>query len=297
MKALVVGASGMVGHALLAALRSAGWKGLGSYYSRHIPGGVLMDVASSDSVKACLKEHKPDLIFVGVNARGGVDICESDPSQARGVILEGTRYLLDWAGHAKQILYSTDYVFDGRAGPYGEEDPPHPISVYGRLKWEAEQELLSRSPNSLVIRTTAVFGWNRRSKNFAMQIFERLSEGQVFRAPMDQWCNPTLDEFLAETSLRLADSSQCGIINVVGRDRAHRADLAVLLAKAMELDPGLVQPVSTAELGQKAARPLQAGLKTEKLAALLGRPMMGLDEALSILGRRCRADLARRGVS
>jgi len=47
-----------------------------------------------------------------------------------------------------------------------------------------------------------VYGWDRASRNFAMQVWERLGAGQSMQAPDDQLCNPTLAEFLGEASLR-----------------------------------------------------------------------------------------------
>ncbi|XP_028427068.1 methionine adenosyltransferase 2 subunit beta-like [Perca flavescens] len=39
------------------------------------------------------------------------------------------------------LLYiSTDYVFDGRNPPYGEDYSPNPLNVYGRSKVEGERE-------------------------------------------------------------------------------------------------------------------------------------------------------------
>src|SRR5207247_935814 len=81
-----------------------------------------------------------------------------------------------------------------------------------------------------------------------------------------------------------------GIVNVVGRDRLSRIDLARRLARTFSLDESLLRPLPTRRLGQRAARPLEGGLSTDRLERLLGTGAMPLDEALKRVRRRWRAD-------
>jgi dTDP-4-dehydrorhamnose reductase len=182
---------------------------------------------------------------------------------------------------ASLVHYSTEYVFDGAAGPYSEDDPVCPQGVYARSKLEGELAVREALPDALILRTTVVFNWDPDSRNFAMQVWERLSKGERMRVPSDQLGNPTLAEFLAEASMELIERGVRGeIVNVVGRDRVPRTEFAVRLAERLDLDSSLIDPVTTADLQQVAPRPLDAGLRTEKLAALLGRPAPTLDESL-----------------
>src|SRR5262249_18004315 len=96
-------------------------------------------------------------------------------------------------------------------------------------------------------------------------------------------------DFLALATVILAQEDVRGIVNVVGRDRVPRSELAIRLARALGLDAGLIDPISTAELQQIAPRPLDAGLRTDKLAGLLGKPAMSLAEAIDVFVYRCRA--------
>ena len=86
--------------------------------------------------------------------------------------------------------YSTDYVFDGGpaggeqagkrkrgaqngtgggvgGGPYGEEDTPSPLNVYGSSKLQGEKLVLEADPGALVVRTNVIFGPEGVGKNFA----------------------------------------------------------------------------------------------------------------------------------
>lgn len=288
----MIGASGQVGRALLRVLEDSGIEAIGTYHSRQITGTHKLDVSDPDAVGSCLETVKPDVVFLTVNTEGGVDYCEDHPEEAEALNVVGTRNVATCTAQCGALLvyYSTDYIFDGEAGPYSEEDIPCAINTYGRTKWEAEQLVQTLVPTHLILRTTAVFGWDRASRNFAMQVWESLGSGTSLRVPEDQWCNPTLVDYLAEASVRLVQMGAEGIFNVVGRDRMPRSKLAKALARSMALDPALILPVPTSELGQVAPRPLQGGLKTKKLERTLGTEPLDLNESLKRFRRSWRAD-------
>ena len=291
MRALVIGASGLLGQGLMAALERAGAEAAGTHHSRSVPGSVALDLSDRDAVRRVIGETRPDVIFLAVNTRGGVDHCENHPDEAAALNEHGTQHVIDAAAPGTRIVYfSTDYIFDGASGPYSEDDAPNPVSAYGRTKWAAEEMLRAQCPQSLILRTTAVFGWDRTSRNFAMQVWERLGAGKAMSVPDDQWCNPTMVDYLAEIAVRLVHMDASGTFNVVGSTRCARSELGISLARAMALDSSLIQGVPTSELGQTARRPLQGGLTTTKLTTLLGTEPWSLKESMDRFRRHWRSD-------
>jgi dTDP-4-dehydrorhamnose reductase len=173
-------------------------------------------------------------------------------------------------------------VFDGRGGPYDEERPLHPLSAYGRSKAEGEAAVREADPTALVVRTTVVYGPEAHGRNFAYQLATRLGRGEPMPVPADQVSSPTYNRDLAAALVRLLDGGVSGVLNVAGPEVVDRADFARRLAVAMGLDPSLVVPRTTAELGQVAPRPLDAGLDVTRLRALLpDLPLRGPEEALA----------------
>src|SRR5204863_7515364 len=66
-----------------------------------------------------------------------VDGAESSPQDAAAVNVGGTQHVLELG--VPFVLFSTDYVFDGRKRePYLESDAPNPLSVYRHTKLHAE---------------------------------------------------------------------------------------------------------------------------------------------------------------
>ncbi|SRR5579875_1405935 len=292
MTALVVGGSGLVGGALARALGRAGIGAAVTRFRGERDGAIELDVRDEVSVRACVRRVDPDLVFLAVNNPGGVDRCEDCPDEADALHVQGTRHVAEAAAErgATLVFYSTDYVFDGAAAPYAEEDRAHPLNHYGRAKLAAERIIHDLTPAHLIIRTTAVFGWARTSRNLAMQVWERLGSGGTMRVPQDQQCTPTLADYLAEVSVRLAGRGVRGVVHVVGGDRMVRSAMAKALAQAMDLDPGRIMPVPTAESGQRAPRPLGAVLRTDKMARLLGEAPLDFGESLRRFRRQWLAD-------
>jgi dTDP-4-dehydrorhamnose reductase len=156
-------------------------------------------------------------------------------------------------------------VFDGRAGPYAEDDPTNPISVYGRSKLASEEIVQQLSPGAALGRTTVLYGQAPSARpNFVTWLISELQAGHTVRAVDDQVGSPTLADNLAEMCLALALANARGVYHTVGADRLDRYAFACLVAEVFGLDAELIQPVSTASLNQAAPRPLRAGLLIDK---------------------------------
>lgn len=164
---------------------------------------------------------------------------------------------------ANFVFFSTDYVFDGRDGPYDEGADIAPLDVYGQHKREVEEHVLDAG--CTVVRTTTVFGTELPpGKNFVLRLVARLRAGEPPTIPSDQFATPTWSDDLARASV--AVGSKRGIWHAAGSDLMARDEFARLVARTFGCDVSLVRPVLTEELAQPARRPLRAGLRTEKIA-------------------------------
>lgn len=294
-RALVIGASGQVGRHVTAALRARGWDVTGTYASRVGPGLRVLDVEDDEAVRACVRELRP-AVCVLASALTAVDRCEEEPERAEAVNARApgivARACRDVGGRV--VYLSTEYVFDGTAGPYREEDPPSPASVYGRTKLEGEVAVLAVDPRNVAVRTTVVFSHDPGGMNFVMQLRASLGARKRMRVPADQISSPTYAPDLADAIAELSAREGLGlpprtrapqILNVAGPEVLDRHAFAVRAARALGLDPELLDPIETKALGQKAPRPLRAGLLIDRLVSL-GLRMRPLDEALAELRAR-----------
>ncbi|MBI4057174.1 MAG: SDR family oxidoreductase [Elusimicrobia bacterium] len=285
MNVLVIGSSGQVGSALFKQSKSTPWiKNVFGTYKAHLrPGLVHLDLQDPRSIHDAFEKTQPQAV-IHCSALTAVDYCEDHPEEAHRINVLGTEQVLKACQKhgARLITLSTDYVFDGKNGPYGEEDPCRPLSVYGRSKWEAEQRVLT-DVGSLVIRSTVIYSYDLSSLNFLMQLIKNLSEKRPMQVPNDQVSNPTYAPNLAEVILRLINKRACGIYHVVGPDWLNRYEFALQAAEVLGLDKSLITPQKTSELNQRALRPLEAGLKTDKVRAELGCHLISVKEGVSLI--------------
>lgn len=275
MRALVIGASGLVGSALLRAL---GPDATGTYLSRVVDGLRPLDARDVVSVRRLVQALEPAVVFFPA-AEPNVDWCEMHAEEAWAANVAPALGALAAAREngASFVFFSSDYVFDGRDGPYDERAEANPLSVYGRQKREVERRVLANG--CTVVRTTTVFGRELPpGKNFVLRLVAALRAGQPATIPSDQLATPTWSEDLARASVAVAQEP--GIWHAAGPDLMARDEFARLVAHTFGCDASLIRPVSTGELAQPAKRPLRAGLRTEKITGAKGVAFTSTVDAL-----------------
>ena len=283
MRAVVVGGSGQIGGWLLRVLQERGHEATGTYATVPYPGLHELNAADLEKSAAWLRSQRPDVVFYPAGFTW-VDGCERDPAKANAANLEQPLNLALAAAesNAKFVYFSTDYVFDGVAGPYDEDAPTNPLSAYGVSKRDAEVALQEKLGDlCLTARTSWVFGPERQGKNFAYQLLKTLSAGKTLECPSDQCSNPSYGPDVALAAVTLAEQGRSGLVHLVGPAVMDRPAFARAIASAFGLDPGLIVAKTTQELGQTTPRPLNGGLLSPKIDTWLPGLMRPLEATLA----------------
>jgi len=301
LKTLIVGASGQVGSQMLRAL---GGRALATSRTAR-EGWLKLDVAElAETAQAAelLDAHELDAIYC-VGGMTWVDGCEKEPELAHRTNARGPGVLAAYARRRglPYVFFSTDYVFDGakeHPGPYAEDAPANPLSVYGRTKLEGEQRVLQAYPQALVLRTTWVYGADARRMNFLYSMMRNLNARQPMKVPQDQVSTPTYNRDLVRVALGLVEARAAGVFHVAGPELLGRLKFAQKVARGLGLDASLLEGVTTAELKQPAARPLNSGLSTSRLATQHPQlRLRTLAEAMEDCGPELRGFLAELSAS
>ena len=259
MKICIFGASGFYGRPLLAELAKK-HEVVGTAHSNALELNVRLDITSRGEVNEFLREHRPDAA-INLVAITDVDLCEHAKGLARRVNLEGAANIAKACREygAKLFHFSTDFVFDGKAGNYSEKHLTNPINYYGKTKLESEFAALS-VPGNAVIRTSTPYGLAGGGKKFVNTAIEKLSRGEQVAAFSDFIRSPTLVEEVAENFGVLLKKDFSGIINIAGETQISMYDAALEIASVFGLDASLVQKGSGAAHGFAAKRPPNTGL-------------------------------------
>ncbi|TLZ69627.1 MAG: sugar nucleotide-binding protein [Methanobacteriota archaeon] len=137
---LVIGASGLLGEQLLAEAKRRGHDAVGTYAGDPVNGLIPLNLSDLVAAVTLVRDRRPKTVLLPA-AMTGVDACESHPDQAQLVNADAPREIAK-ACHTlgiRLVFFSTDYVFDGRRGPFNERRRPQPLNVYGRTKLAGER--------------------------------------------------------------------------------------------------------------------------------------------------------------
>lgn len=277
---LVVGASGLVGAEVMQA--AAGWAAHG--VARHVAGAAseAMDLLDPASIERVVERVCPAAVVVA-SAWPWVDGCEQDPARSERENVQTVRNLLRVLGAGPRVaFFSTEHVFDGRAEAYDEGAPTNPLGVYARHKRAVEELLLTRG-RSLVARTSYVFGWEPRRKNFMYRVIDASEQRTPLKVPDKQAGMPTWSRWLARASLELLGRGYEGVAHLTGPEVLTKAEWARCLAQGLALPGVEIVEVPWQDSGQIAPRPERVRLLSTRhdlhhppLLELLTRERAGL---------------------
>ena len=227
-----------------------------------------LDITQEAQVEETVSAMRPD-VLINCAAHTGVDACESEPEPARRLNAAGPRYLAESVNRqgGKLVHISTDYVFGGdRPVPegYREDDPPGPLSVYGKTKLEGERAVRDATNNHIIVRTAWLYGLNGHNFLRTMLRLARSDPAKQVKVVNDQYGAPTWTYRLALQIAKLIDAGAQGTYHATSGGVCTWFDLAVAFLDAMKV-PHHLSPCTTAEYPTPATRPKNSVLENQRL--------------------------------
>lgn len=256
MRVLVIGATGLLGKALLEEWDGDSITGVGS---REV------DIRDHSQLSQLFDRCQPEWTILAA-AYTDVDGCEKDPVRAHQVNCAGAMNVARAARDArsKLLFVSTDYVFDGsKSTPYEPEDAVGPINVYGCSKAEAEKGIREILPSCCILRTSWLFGAVGRC--FPNTILELARGQKKLRVVADQIGCPTFNRDLARVIVQLVRANAHGTIHASNAGESSWCDFARELVRAAGFEDVAVEAVRTEDVPRPARRPKYSVLSTASL--------------------------------
>ncbi len=246
-----------------------------------------LDITNKSQVKNIVMDFFPDEI-INTAAFTNVDGAEKEKELAWKINVVGVKNIARYgqAIDAHVVHLSTDYVFDGKNGPYSETDKPNPIGYYGRTKLASENELKVSGVRFSVVRTNVLYGPAKYGRpDFVKWVVNSLRDGKEIKIVTDQFGNPTYIDDLVFGIDAIVERQAESIYNIGGKDFLTRFEFTMKIVDYFNLDKSLVKPIITADLHQLAARPLKSGLLISKAINELGYNPHSINDALRIMGK------------
>jgi dTDP-4-dehydrorhamnose reductase len=284
MKLLIIGSGGRLGASLV-----RNYQGLFGVAGLRRP---EIDLCDPERLRDAVIRSGCD-VAINCAAQTDVDFCETHREEAFAANATGVRAIAEACRElgARLIHISTDYVFDGNASePYREEDPAHPISVYGESKLAGEQEALDVSDRNLVVRVSWVFGPERPS--FVDAMLRQAKEKEDLAAVADKFAAPTYTEDAAELLLPLIrEPIATGFLHLCNRgvcswQEYGEAALTAAARHGAALRTTRIRKLALAELDRFVARrPVYSAMSTAKYESITGRAPRPWEEAVDAYTR------------
>lgn len=292
-KILVTGSNGLLGQKLVKKLKQdssveliATSRGANRISDTKGYAYSSLDITNAEEINHLFNEVKPDTV-INTAAMTNVDACESDKEGCWDLNVNAVKYLVKACEKNKAhfIHLSTDFIFDGKDGPYVETDAPNPLSYYGESKLAAEKIVEQSTTTWSIARTIIVYGIveDMSRSNIVLWAKGALEKKQKLTIVNDQFRSPTLAEDLAEGCILIAKKEAKGIFHLSGKDFMSIVELVRRVAKYYNLDESYIEEISSASLNQAAKRPPKTGFILDKAMKVLGYQPHSFEEGIKLL--------------
>ncbi len=281
---LILGASGMLGQALVSECRRRGIAAVGIARRAHAGVDLTLDVLDDAALVRAVGEIRPDAV---INAAAQVNLaaCEAQPGDAW--LINGrlpavlAALAIDQGFHLVQV--STDHYYAGAgARLHAESDPVLLLNEYARTKYAGEAGALT-APGAWVVRTNLVgFRGDAAQATFVEWALSSLAARQPVTLFDDYFTSSISVRLFAGLLLDALPLHPAGLCNLAGREAVSKRDFVLALARGARLETDLCRTGSVAALSG-ARRADSLGLDVRRAEALLGRPMPGLSDTIASL--------------
>jgi len=268
-KILLIGKSGQLGGEIIKDAAFFGFEILGIDKEE-------MDVTNKSWVKEKIEEVKPD-ILINTSAYHVVQKCEENPLEAMRVNFLAVWNLAKLCREKKIIFvtFSTDYVFDGeKEAPYGEDDEPNPLQIYGISKLAGEYAAINLYPKgTFIIRTCGLYGSEKGSPekggNFVLNILKESENKNEIEVSSEQIVSPTYAGDLSKATLKLLKikKAKLGVYHIVNEGHCSWYEFAKEIFKLAGINKKLL-PINREGKSGKVQRPKFSALKNTKAKSL-----------------------------
>jgi dTDP-4-dehydrorhamnose reductase len=250
--------------------------------------GRDLDICDHENMARVLTEFGPKIV-INAAAFTAVDACEVQPERAfatNGAAVANLARLCSALG-ATLIHLSTDYVFGNSSpAPLSETDVVAPLNVYGVSKAQGEVAIRANCEHHVIVRTSWIYG--RRAGNFFATMMALGATHEIVNVVQDEASCPTLASDLAEClstiCRRIASGTALyGTFHIAGALGLSRFAFAQAIMDAREaagLSFARVLPVSQAEFGAQAQRPIDSRMDCTAFQNAYKRVPLGLEACL-----------------
>lgn len=277
MKVMILGATGLLGQAMLAEAVRRGYSAI--TVARH-EAAITLDISNEAALSTLLSTQTVDAV---INCAALVDInaCERDPGLAWAVNGRPVAIIAEWArAHDRPFLHvSTDQFFvNGADLPHMEDAPVTFVNEYARTKFAGEALALT-VPQALVLRTSIVGirGWARPT--FAEWAIDVVRNDRPVTLFTDAYTSSIDVATFSRAAFDLLKKNAHGLYNVAASAVYSKEAFVREMARQLGCPLSYAQTGTVTSLATRRANCL--GLDVSKAEAMLGYALPDLTHVIA----------------
>lgn len=280
---LVTGANGLVGYQTCEFFKKKSDYnviGISRSSGKHVD--QQMDLSDFSVVKDLSLNIKPDVIL-HTAAISRTDECEKEPTTCYEVNVGSTKNIIELFPYSKMVFFSTYAVYNTPQGNCNETCILSPVNTYIKTKIESEK-ILTQTKDFIILRPSVIFGfadYNKKSKNYFMQLIDNVRENHVMKSPMDQYFNPILVDIVIEILYNILENNYSGIFNLGCNESISKYEFNKLLLKKFGFDESLLIGIESSDL--KVKRPSNGTISSLKIQKTINYSIPPLSEMIEQL--------------
>jgi dTDP-4-dehydrorhamnose reductase len=279
-RSLIIGASGFIGRELLRVLGPK--RAVGTYNTHSFSGGLHFDACTMrlSKLPIDLKGYFTHGVILISNPL--IDDCAREPQRSWDMNVRATIDIVEElrAAGIVPVFASSDAVFDGNTGGYGEDAPLSPIVTYGRHKAVVEWYLRTLPQPWMIARMSKTISTGAGRRSLIGGWMDDLHAGRPLRCARDQRFSPGDVTDVAKALVTLAERGETGVFNLGGPHPLSRFELLEILVRHIRAYTPLqtdITACSIHDFGFAERRPLDTSLDSRKAYATLGFEFRDMD--------------------
>jgi dTDP-4-dehydrorhamnose reductase len=228
-KNIIVGATGLIGSALVDIMLERGKTVIKTYNGSNSNGGIKLDLRDGNFDGLCDSISENDNVYI-LSAYSNPSWVFENQEEAKRVNLIGTiNFIKKIIPKSPRIIYmSSVEVFDGTKGGYEECDLPNPLNLYGAMKYQIECYLKEKYDRHTIVRTSWNVGLDFRSRCVVSLTYQSLLKAGAKMA-VDNKFSITSVEDTAQGLCALGNFPEIKKIHICGDGVVSRSQIAELI--------------------------------------------------------------------
>ena len=187
---------------------------------------------NKDNIDPLILKYKPTHVII-FSAESDPDKCFKNPKKTKTINLLSTIKIINKCIKKKiiPIVFSSDFVFNGKKGNYNEKSKTNPVLVYGHQKKLLENYIVKKKLPVLIFRLAKVYGDKKNDNTLITNYINQIKRTKILKVANDQYFSPVYVKDVVNIIDKAAQRNLLGLYNLAGNQRLSRFEILKKIIK------------------------------------------------------------------